>query len=884
MKNQFQLMKAVMKYLIILLTPVLLIAYTNFDSVDSDLVTIKSESQEVYNFLKSNPLNGDGINLLYTHKEMITNTIARITRAPDCQSLLTEDPFATPGNFVLYPDGSIENAVIYYCGFIDGTISDVIELGRLDEIKDGCVNGHCLSYGDFHTELICGSGKDQPQICSFQNILDAEVVREFSNGKCELDKTYGFDASGLWVNGYCKARFKIKVMPTPGLVAAKNGDPLWQARMNNYSEILKCNSVNVGFQSTLAQKRGCKDDFPLADKIDNLTKLYKSKIRQHFGLREVIRENHSNKNVIKNKETKQEALGEKFTQKLIHVKQLLSCNDLIKTLSDEKSNKPSMSSPFFHATLNGRKSPEKDLTKNLKIFTGSYYFYQIGVMGARVPQSHATYCDFQRLIPLTNTLEKETFIESEKPTLKYNTNQLITAKVSSYSESLKIPINQTMNNEDQTVRTIGYYVAKKCLAKKDVQYLEHGKYSFFEEDDLGDILYKAAGKYFCFKSGEEFKYSFEHLNHGLAYSKISAKKNKWRGTPIEVIEYDEIYLVKAGGEPLKNSVGGAVYPQRQITSHCISFENAKKNMEENDRPVLLKDSLRYFQRVVVKKGDKYYCPRAADREDESAYTEKSLVYAYRKAKGAQKIAVEAFTSAVNAGDVIGRIDGTQLLPSVGKLKIWGWACQKNLSESIKISLYAGAQKIGNKQLFSKVTDKTSGEPIRALCGNSGSSHRFEAKLDIGELVAHSNKPIYAYGTSFDGKTTTSLSRSGVEKIPLFQFGATKGHVDSLKKVGQNIEVRGWACQKGFDGSVKIQLLSKQNLLNSTVLKTQYANMQSEGAVSQACETNGQNHRFLLKLPYSKVQNMIGARLSLLVVGYGAKAKSEATSAGPLQVP
>jgi hypothetical protein len=84
-------------------------------------------------------------------------------------------------------------------------------------------------------------------------------------------------------------------------------------------------------------------------------------------------------------------------------------------------------------------------------------------------------------------------------------------------------------------------------------------------------------------------------------------------------------------------------------------------------------------------------------------------------------------------------------------------------------------------------------------------------------------------------------------------GRIVGHIDGLGQDGDQAFIIGWACQRGQEKSILVQVFADQSAYEGggSIVASAKANLESEPAVSEACADHGKaNHRFLLALPAS----------------------------------
>jgi hypothetical protein len=92
-------------------------------------------------------------------------------------------------------------------------------------------------------------------------------------------------------------------------------------------------------------------------------------------------------------------------------------------------------------------------------------------------------------------------------------------------------------------------------------------------------------------------------------------------------------------------------------------------------------------------------------------------------------------------------------------------------------------------------------------------------------------------------------------------GRVVGHVDGIGLEGEQFYISGWACQQGNKDSIDVHLYADHSAYDApkgTFVLAGVANLASEPAVDQACQSHGGKHRFQITLP-SQVLTVYRAR-------------------------
>jgi hypothetical protein len=78
-------------------------------------------------------------------------------------------------------------------------------------VQDGCRATFLVEPRVF--EMNCDSSSYQPNRCPVPGyVVHVEMVQQQSHGRgrCDYGRSWGWDASGLWVNGGCRAIFRVE--------------------------------------------------------------------------------------------------------------------------------------------------------------------------------------------------------------------------------------------------------------------------------------------------------------------------------------------------------------------------------------------------------------------------------------------------------------------------------------------------------------------------------------------------------------------------------------------------------------------------------------------------------------------------------------------------
>jgi YD repeat-containing protein len=113
------------------------------------------------------------------------------------------------------------------------------------------------------------------------------------------------------------------------------------------------------------------------------------------------------------------------------------------------------------------------------------------------------------------------------------------------------------------------------------------------------------------------------------------------------------------------------------------------------------------------------------------------------------------------GPIQGNIDGVTT-GSDGKPYLAGWACDKNVAQSVAVHMYRVAAGV-NTYVGAYTANQASEAGVSAACGTSGVAHRFS--IALAGLEPYENQALNVYGISTIGGVNNALGNSGGYKIP-----------------------------------------------------------------------------------------------------------------------
>ena len=109
----------------------------------------------------------------------------------------------------------------------------------------------------------------------------------------------------------------------------------------------------------------------------------------------------------------------------------------------------------------------------------------------------------------------------------------------------------------------------------------------------------------------------------------------------------------------------------------------------------------------------------------------------------------------------------------------GWACNKNVNQSIQVHIFAGGayKSPGAVNLGATTANLPSHRDINGDCGTSSTPHNFKFPLTPQQVKAHKGKKLYVHGISTTGGENKLLSNSGSQTVPTFYAGTFQELLD-----------------------------------------------------------------------------------------------------------
>lgn len=565
--------------------------FTNAESdLELSLHNALAESKKLSAHISSKEFGVKGNSLLRAQKQLVSNSIAFLAKARDCQELVRMDPSTVSGLYVFYKDGDPQKAHAYACEIQQGTLVEQVDAGPVKKDALDCQRlGTCLNNKKITQIVSCQSTGQRVQ-CDVEGMTAPPELSQQISGSCVLNQTYGFDTLSVWVDKSCKAKFKVTRLPHPGLDNRLSYD--FFKKMDELGSFATPRE-NADFQK-----------FSL-----NRVKTIKSSLKVLYPKYLNVRRQSREASEILEKESQFSIEGEKLTQELVHHMQAQACSQLHESLS-------------------------KDSSVETFPFSGSYYLYSYKLSPITSSQSHfgrgasnadngesyelavnesATFCDFTDLVEKTSSLNVATYFNPESK--------------DGYSH-LNRPGATQLRSGRYLIQTNAYqkptcpgHTATQCLAKKDVIYSQRSPYSFVSTESLGTKLFDVNGLKFCMKNGEGFSYSAGNMLHGY----LCAKK----APPIAVEKMDYFLMVEQGEAPPQIDARGGGSLSAGVVVGCLSKASVKAHFEKNKRAMLVSDDLtglsgRVYERSE-KVGKKHYC---LHEQNATLFTEENLAEAY----------------------------------------------------------------------------------------------------------------------------------------------------------------------------------------------------------------------------------------------------------------
>jgi hypothetical protein len=181
----------------------------------------------------------------------------------------------------------------------------------------------------------------------------------------------------------------------------------------------------------------------------------------------------------------------------------------------------------------------------------------------------------------------------------------------------------------------------------------------------------------------------------------------------------------------------------------------------------------------------------------------------------------------------------------------GWACIQDSNDSVSLQIYAGDPRAGGVPIAAGLANKASEQAVANACHASGTAYRYEIQVDNANSIKYSGQALFVV----EGSSASIVSQPGL-KIPYF----ASGYVDDASSVGSSFDLRGWACVKGSNASVNLEVFAGDPNNGGSLIATGTADQGSEPAVASACQASGSHYRYLIEIAPTQVARSAGLPL------------------------
>jgi hypothetical protein len=199
-----------------------------------------------------------------------------------------------------------------------------------------------------------------------------------------------------------------------------------------------------------------------------------------------------------------------------------------------------------------------------------------------------------------------------------------------------------------------------------------------------------------------------------------------------------------------------------------------------------------------------------------------------------------------------------VIPVVNGFAIRGYACYRNLNQSINVNLYLGGAPGKGSFISALITNAPNEADISSyICGTSGVPHRFYLFFTKEQAANFVGRGIFVSGNSTGQELL--LNGSGKLRIPsILSTGDLRGEITSYQKNGQGDHIiRGYACDFQKSISISVQLYAGTPLTSYGVMLAQAtASAASTPEVALNCGTQI-GHVYSIQLSNSTLLPYIG---------------------------
>ena len=463
---------------LIVLANTLIMFYTNVTVADADTLQAQSEITKLDRVLAIDNLPEDVLAALAKNRHFLTSYIAIKQGTRNCQHLFLKDPTMLEGEYTLVPKAgpNAGKTLSVRCERHENGMATYDVKNVLPE--QSCLLDHsCPDLEIFTKEISCGdkSIKDV-KICVFEGIANSpEVLENQGSAACVDEVNFGYNARGLWTKGGCQANFKVHYRLHPGLLNLKKYSSI---------EAYEANTEPVNVKSKIQA------------------------IAENLLKRDRVRRSLSVAAEIEKQEVSHEVVIHDDIQAVAHGKRSRSCHEL-----------------KIHTATSGTALP-----------TGHYFLYS-GESEYKDRQVNATptFCDWTYLVAVSSSINRYTYRGDIKKlntfNRDHNTHSLVPSSVYAdpkkpfynmpvYHRECHTPQNRSEEDGEKCVyraEYTGYAWTTHCVAKKHVEYLKSGAYSFVRSVNFGRVVVKKDGISYCFKEGEVIRLEPEYFLHAYQF-------------------------------------------------------------------------------------------------------------------------------------------------------------------------------------------------------------------------------------------------------------------------------------------------------------------------------------------------------------------------------
>ncbi len=198
-------MKFIKKYIIIVLAPVLLVAflYTNTTTVDQTRMSVIQNIQRINGHLANPSFSENAKNTFRGHKIYLVNRLAKHLGLSNCNMLKQTIPSLDSGLYMTYDTAGAPTFDMRYC---DMTTLQDIEMESNVRISSLEIQNSAAYYETFSLRA---NNNATPVRHEIPGVVQVIRVTPLSPQTPCPAANYGFDATGFWVKNNCHAQFMV---------------------------------------------------------------------------------------------------------------------------------------------------------------------------------------------------------------------------------------------------------------------------------------------------------------------------------------------------------------------------------------------------------------------------------------------------------------------------------------------------------------------------------------------------------------------------------------------------------------------------------------------------------------------------------------------------